>query len=217
MQQPMPVHYRSRFQENVDSMSISELLVYLTVCEGIQRRWKRDILTRLRITYFYIWTHLIFGWLTLVTGLFYVLGMLSAFIGIAIGFACVGGIISSITSIFTLIPEVMLIGLLGLVASVVGGGVAMLAFGSGELAHNVANEIVYRLGSYQGIDIMIFKKEWYLALFSMLIAAIFWKIMHWLHIYEVGLMANLVMLVLGLLFFRVPRHAVPDFPKRQYS
>ena len=202
MQQPMPVHYRSLFQENVDSMSISEFLVYLTVCDGIQRRWKRDIFTRLRITYFYIWTHLIFGWIALVIGLLYAFGMLTALIGIALALACVGGGISSIIAICTLVPEAMLMGVLGLAASVVAGLLVDLTFDMGHVSYNVADAIVDWQGLFKGIDIMIFQKEWYLALFSLLIAAIFWKITHWLHIYEVGLMTNLVMIVLGLVFFR---------------
>lgn len=222
MQQPMPVHYRSRFKGNIDSMSFSELLLYLSVCREMERRWKRDIFMRIRIAYFYIWVHLIFGWLTLVIGVFYVLGMLSAFLGFAILFACIGGAISSIISIVSLIPEVMLMGLLGLVASGIAGVLGGLVFGMGEFLYNFIGEIVYRMGSIKGIDTLIFKKEWYLLLFSLLSGAIFGKTVHefqvalpTVYMYEIGLIMNVVMLVLGFVFFRVPMHAVPDSSKRK--
>ncbi len=222
MQQPMPVHYRSRFKDNIHSMSVSELLVYLSVCREIEQRWKRDIFTRIRIAYFYIWVHLMFGWLILATGLFYVLGMLCAVIGIAVIFVCIGGAISSIISIVSLIPEVMLMGLIGIVASGIAGVLGGLIFGMGEFSYNVSREIVHRMGAIEGIDILIFNKELYLLLFSLFCSAVFYKTMHscqevlpTAYVYGIGLIINAVMLVLGLVFFRVPKHALPDPSKRK--
>ena len=213
MQRPMPIQYQSQFNKNIHRMPMSEFLAYLNRCKNIDRRWRRDVFLRFRISYFYIWTHLIFGFCATVAMVSEMLGVVVGFLGVVLGIGCFISGFASIAGLLSFTGEGIVIGLIGIVATLVIAIIANLILGIGTGLRGWAQDLLDHIRSYGGIDTIIFQRDWTRFGTTLLVLCGFICISIWFqdlypdfYVHETVVGFHVIALCFGLIFFRIPRH-----------